>query len=266
MTTPDNILLEKFFRNSLSKEDQVQFDLRKKDSAFVEQLILEKQLHDTFNNAGWSFANNVDQTVVEEYQDLFNDEEIVNLKATLKNMNHVSEPLKSRYDFRWKHLIYAAAASVVIIISISQFNGTSTSPEHVYATYLDKNQLTYSIVRDGNSQSSLDEATALFLNEKYGEAMPIIENSMNTSQDNLPTFYLLKGISLMEMGSYEEAIKTYDQLISSNFLDAEKGYWYKGLLYLKKGDEANALLIFNKIEKENLYNSSKAREIIELLK
>ncbi|GAK94783.1 hypothetical protein JCM19298_358 [Nonlabens ulvanivorans] len=54
-------------------------------------------------------------------------------------------------------------------------------------------------------------------------------------------------------------------MISSNFLDAEKGYWYKGLLYLKKGDEKNALMIFNKIERENLYNANKATEIIELL-
>ncbi|PQJ30676.1 hypothetical protein BST92_01440 [Nonlabens arenilitoris] len=266
MITPDDILLEKYFKNSLTEEDHLQFKIRKQDSKFVEKLILEKQLHDTFNDAGWSFANNVDKSVIKEYQDLFNDDDIVKLKATLKNIDHAGEPLKSRYDFRWKHLIYAAAASVVIIISVSQFNGINSSPEHVYATYLDKNQLTYSIVRDGENQGSLDEATALFIDEKYSEAMPIIENSINTSQQNLPTFYLLKGISLMEMGSYDEALTTYNQLISSNFLDAEKGYWYKGLLYLKKGDEANALIIFNKIEKENLYNASKATEIIELLK
>lgn len=265
MITPDDLLLEKYFKNSLSNEEHVQFEVRKKDSKFVEQLIIEKQLHDTFHKAGWSFANNVDKSVITEYQDLFDDEDIVNLKATLKKIDHSGESLKSSYDFRWKHLIYAAAASVVIIISVSQFNGTDSNPEHVYATYLDKNQLTYSIVRDGDTQSALDEATTLFIDEKYNEAMPIIENSIITSQENLPAFYLLKGISLMEMGDYDEAIIAYDQLISSNFLDAEKGYWYKGLLYLKKGDEKNALMIFNKIEKENLYNANKATEIIELL-
>ncbi|GAK75422.1 hypothetical protein JCM19296_1014 [Nonlabens ulvanivorans] len=265
MITPDNLLLEKYFKNSLTHEEHAQFEIRKKDSKFVEQLIIEQQLHDTFHMAGWSFANNVDKTVISEYQELFNDEDIVNLKATLKNIDHSSEPIKSRYDFRWKHLIYAAAASVVIIISVSQFNGTNSTPDHVYATYLDKNQLTYSIVRDGDSQSALDEATALFIDEKYKEAMPIIENSIITSQENLPAFYLLKGISLMEMGSYDDAIIVYDQLISSDFLDAEKGYWYKGLLYLKKGDEKKALMIFNKIRKEHLYNAGKATEIIELL-
>ena len=69
----------------------------------------------------------------------------------------------------------------------------------------------------------------------------------------------------MESGNLENAKTTFDQLIESDLLDASKGYWYKALLFLKKGEEQEAKVILEKIKSESLYNSLKAGELLEEL-
>jgi len=266
MKMSDEILLEKYFRNFLNEEEKNLFEKRKLDSAFNEQFIIEKQLFESLNEKKWSFIDNVDEQTISEYKELFNSEDIQKLKLTLSNGDFNKVDIASR-QFNWKPFIYAAAASVVLLISVFGFNNNSSDVEDIYATYLDKSQLTYSVVRDGNSDNGIDKVRELFFENDYEQVTLLIEDYIQESESgDLPTLYLMKGVSLTELGSFEKAIAVYEQLINSDYLDAEKGYWYKGLLYLKKGDADNALTMFQKIETEKLYNHNKAAEIVELLK
>ncbi len=261
MITPDDLLLERYFRDSLNSEEIKQFENRKRDPKFLEQFVLEKQLFESLNEKSWNYASNIDQTIICEYQELFESADIKKLKSTL---NMISSE-KATKNFNWRPFFYAAAAVVIVILSISGFNNESSSPEDIYISYFDKSELTYSIVRSGNTEPFLNKITELFLNGEYELAIPLIEETISNNENDIPVLYIMKGVSLTEMGSYEDASIVYDKLIASDYLDAQKGYWYKALLHLKKGDVEKALLIFNKIKNENLYNSDKSAEIIELM-
>ncbi|WP_435681361.1 tetratricopeptide repeat protein [Nonlabens sp.] len=257
----DNILLEKFFKDQLNDNEKDLFEKRKLDPEFMEQLVLEKQLYDTFNDNSWSFANSVDKAIVEDYQESFESEDIQKLKNTLDSISSGN----TTYHFNWKPLLFAAAAIVVIILSISGFNNDSSNADDLYAAYFDKNEVIYSVVRSSENETTFNKASELYLNGDYKLALPLINETITNFENDLPTLLIMKGISLTELGSYEQAAVVYDELIESNYIDSQKGYWYKGLLILKKGEVEKALVIFNKIKNEELYNSSKASEIIEIL-
>lgn len=264
MNTSDDILLEKYFRGHLSEQELLVFNERKKDPTFVEQLNIEQQLFNSLNDSSWSFTENVDAKIVTEYQELFESEEINDLKATLKTLNNKQHDSKVR-SLNWKPIVLTVAAAVVLIITIFSFNNQPVDSSEIYASYYKVDDLTYSIVRSADLENSLQEAQQLFFEEQYEEALLLIDKHISQKGLDSPELYLMKGISLTELGSYQQAQLTYDSLINSDFLDAQKGYWYKGLMYLKKGDTEQALTLFKKIESENYYNSSQASEIIKML-
>ena len=81
----------------------------------------------------------------------------------------------------------------------------------------------------------------------------------NSSNSNL---YLYLGISQMELNQFEESQKTLNSLINSNLIDSEKGYWFKGLSYLKSNRINEAKIMFQKIIDNSYYSHLKASEIL----
>lgn len=264
MNTSDDILLEKYFRGHLNEQEQLEFNERNDDPKFVEQFKIEKQLFESLNEHNWSFADHVNPETVSEYQKLFESDDIKKLRSTLKELSQNKENAHVR-KLNWRPFMYAAAAVGMLLIALISYNTESTDVNDIYATYYDVNELTYSAVRSVDSNDNLYNARELFFERNYDKALALMNESSTQDGIDSPELLLMKGISLTELGKYEEAELMYDTLIASEFIDAQKGYWYKGLLFLKKGDASQALDIFKKIELENLYNSKKASEIIELL-
>lgn len=264
MKTSDEILLEKYFREGLNSQEQILFNSRMLDPSFNDQFVLEKQLFECFNENEWSFVENTDQQTVEEYQQLFESDDIQRLKSTLKDGDFgKSKPVVQ--SINWKPIIYAVAAAIVLVISIFSFTGDTLQANEVYASYLDKNQLTYTVVRGAGDNVSLNNIQDLFFQNKYKEVLPLINDQIANHDTDIPTLLIMKGISLTELNKFEEAVIVYDQLINSDYLDSQKGYWYKGLLFLKKEETENAVAILKKIKDKKLYNHDKAVEIIDLL-
>ena len=69
----------------------------------------------------------------------------------------------------------------------------------------------------------------------------------------------------MELNQFQEAEKTLNSLISSNLIDAEKGYWFKSLLYLKSNQIEKVKATLSLIIKNSYFNNKKARELLESL-
>lgn len=73
---------------------------------------------------------------------------------------------------------------------------------------------------------------------------------------------IYKGLSEIELSKYLEAEKTFDSLINSDLIDAEKGYWFKSLLYLKNNKILKCKTLLNKIITESLFNKEKAELLL----
>jgi len=69
----------------------------------------------------------------------------------------------------------------------------------------------------------------------------------------------------MQLNKFDAAEVTFNSLIASDYLDAQKGYWYKALLYLKKKDTETARALLETIIANQYYNDAKAAELIEKL-
>ena len=67
----------------------------------------------------------------------------------------------------------------------------------------------------------------------------------------------------MQMNKTDAAERTFMALTKSEFIDAEKGYWYLALLHLKNNEIELSKNILTKIVSESLYNKDKAKELLE---
>lgn len=264
MSTQDDLLIEKYFRESLNKQENIFLEERKLDQEFNDRFILEQHLFKSLGDQEWSFAQNLNSEKVTKYQKLFEAPEIIILKSTLEEIRN-NQTVDFKNEFVWKPFAYAVAAVILVLIGVSSFNNSTTSSQELYSNYLDKGELTYYVVRSVSNDVSVDSAQQLFFKGKYKKALPYIQLQMEKPGVDLPAFQLMKGVSLIELKKYNDALVVFDQLIASDYLDAQKGYWYKGLLYLKKGEKQNAQNIFMKIKEEKLYNFEQASEILESL-
>ena len=110
-----------------------------------------------------------------------------------------------------------------------------------------------------NTEKNIDKNK--LLNDLKIEISTIEECELknNSSNSNL---YLYLGISQMELNQFEESQKTLNSLINSNLIDSEKGYWFKGLLYLKSNRINKAKIMLQKIIDNSYYSHLKASEIL----
>ena len=136
--------------------------------------------------------------------------------------------------------------------------------DDLYAEYSDYSNLPSFVSRGEVGTDSLYNAENLFKENKYKEALDIFQSQINTST-NTGSVYIYTGLSQIELEQYKQAENTFDTLIESNLLDAEKGYWYKALLYLKQDNHEKAISILKVIVSESLFNNKKATELLNKL-
>ncbi len=268
MSIDNKILIEKKLRETLSAEEQDAFSSKlENDERFKEEYFLEKQLFENLNERDWNFIQNIETTEVQEYVELFQDEETIKLAEKIAS-HYPPDTKKVEPNRKSRKLIWfsgIAATILILLISVFTYMQKSKSPEELYFTYLDSSEILSLIPRGGNLDKSLVSAQDLFESKKYEDALIVFDELLKSNSKHRATILLYKGIAEMEIGNNDEAIKSFDMLIESNLIDATKGYWYKALLYLKLGDAQKAKVLLEKIKSEALYNHKKASDILEEL-
>lgn len=262
MSLDDDILIDNYLRDLLDDKQKVDFEERlQTDSEFLKNFELEQALWQSQNDNEWSFT--VKKT--EEYKDyksLLEGEDLQNLKENLKQINSDFK-FQSNKKSRSRFYYIVAAASIVILIALNLFLKQDVSNQELVENYLNTNDLP-SFVNRGDSTENLIKAQQLFENENYQQALDLFVASIDTANDN-PSVYLYTGVSQMKLKDYISAESTFDKLIQSDLLDAEKGYWYKALLYLEQDRVADAKAILNGIISKRLYNYKKAEVLLSEL-
>jgi len=263
MNLEDDILIEKFLRSKLSKEERILFINRlDSDVEFNNKFGFEKELFQSLNEEEWSSVNNTESLEVKEYQKIFKSDEVKNLKQLFKRENNVYQKGLQSKSKSW--MIYVAAASCILFFSIFSLVYFKENSQELYVSYLEKTELT-SVITRGSNQKELVIAQSLFENKEYKKALDIFEKEIKNKENKIGSVYIYIGIAQMELNQFDKAVITFDKLINSDLLDSEKGYWFKALLFLKKDNYSKAELVLNKIINEKFYNYQKAKELLKEL-
>lgn len=255
----DEILIDDYLKGLLTKNEEKSFLERlDSDTEFKEIFKLEQELFNALDENSWS-AIEGSKTEVEGYKILLQGDDLQNLKKTLINTNSA---FNTKGSGNKSHLFYyLAAASIVALLGFQFFFNQSVSNQELYYEFVAINDLP-SFVSRSDDANRLTNAQGLFENKKYEEALDIF-NSLK-EQDGALAIY--KGIAQAELGNYNGAEKTLNALINSNLLDAEKGYWYKALIFLKADRKFEAITVLETIISKNLYKNNEAEILLEKIK
>ncbi|WP_299837501.1 hypothetical protein [uncultured Tenacibaculum sp.] len=258
MNLEDDILIERFLRDELSEDEKSSFLKRIEDeSEFKSNYLLEKQLFESLNDESWSFAENIDVEELKEYEDLYKSPEVDKIKQAIQKASKEKRVSNSKVIA----LVSGFAAAVALILTLNVFLKADIDSQTLYADNIQIENLPSFVTRSETSNDKLVEAEKLFKAKDYEKALTIFTSEAKGKENS--NLFIYKAITEIELGKFTEAELTLDQLIKSDLIDAEKGFWYKGLLYLKSDDKKSAKKVFSKIVKEKLFKSKEAEEILK---
>jgi tetratricopeptide (TPR) repeat protein len=263
MNLEEDILIENYLKNTLSESDELDFIKRmSNDSGFKEKVTFEKQLLETLNENNWSFSENNPSNEVKDLEDVFKSDDVRKIKEAISiaHKEYVSNG-KSNNKF-----IYFAAASVAVLFSVySLFFTVNQSPNELYAEYIKTNEL-YSNISRGEEAllDGLAPAELNFKKKNYDKALPVFIKELSKDENNA-SLYLYVTISQIELNQFSEAEETLNVLINSDLIDAEKGYWYKSLLFVKSNQLEKAKKQLEFIIKNSYFKSEEAKELLRKL-
>ena len=262
MKQEDDILIEKYLLGKLSETEKEAFEKRmSSDEAFKESVLLEEQLFDALDENSWSTSKGLQ---ADEYRSVLDSKDIKDLKKMLsETTNTYQENVKPQYPFK-KVLTYAIAAAVTLFIAFQFLVPQTYTPQELYAQCNAYDDLPSFVTRADSDESKLVRAQELFDQKQYKQAIPLFDNELLQNKND-SRIYIYLGLSYVESGDYNNAIKIFDSLSESDLIDAEMGYWYKALTFLKQGDVKKSKSILENIVNKKFYNFEKAKSLLKEL-
>ncbi len=265
MDFEDDLLIEQYLNDELRGDALADFKKRlDADANFRERVILEKQLRESLNPHDWSLHESQGGKGIADSPDVFDDAyaEKIRSEVAKAGESYAQQPAvltKSR-------LIYMVAAAAVILILV--FIGNVSSPrssQELFRFYLEKtNHTTRTFRNNDNPDTAIQKGKQLIEAKNYEKARQefsrLYAEGQRTSQ-----VYIYLALTQIESGNYQEAELVLDEFIQSDLLENSRGYWYKSLLFLARGDVAQAKSLLGKIITEKLYNSELAQELLDEL-
>lgn len=264
MTQEESEQIGAFLRGDLTKAELEKFNARlESDGDFKRQFEIEQKLFLALGDTNWATTSSSDPGFEQMYKAASSDE-IKQLDQLLTQRRTGSKeakviPLYKKPWFKW-----VAAIIVVGLVVSSLLLGGKQSPEELYASYLNLEEVPTLTVRGSDTIALNNKLEALFASADYDGFLSVFENTGDGLEPN-PTLLTYAGLAYLKTDRDKMALKSFDQLIASTFLDAQRGYWYKALVYLKMGQSEQAKTILQKIDSESLYKAESAREILEKL-
>jgi len=261
MRLEDDILIERFLKDDLSKEERTSFlDRLNTDSDFREYFELEKELFESLDDQSWSFIKENHSEEIQEYEKLLKSEESHKIKQAIleaqEQYNKAQQPSKNWF-------LYVAAAVAIIIFSVLFFDSKSPTNQDLFSSYLQETDL-LSLVDRGEYDSIFNITQTSFDNQEYEKVVNSLSQLIDSINNGNAYIYL--AISQMKLENYSNAEETLNKLISSDLLDSQKGYWYKSLLYLKANQPDKTKKELQRIIDSSFYKFQEAKQLLKDLK
>jgi len=258
----EDILIERFLKNELSQKERKQV-LKKinLDNNFKEKVIFERQLFNTLNESDWSFEDNENHPLVREYEQLFKSDEVKEIRKSIsKARNNYNNKFtnKSRRPY-----FLSAVASIIILISIYIYFPQKLTLEEIYDNNISNTKLPTLQNRSSNSENlMLDQGLYFFKEKEYLNAEKIFINYLKEKpNDTHVPLYL--AVSQIELNKFKKSEKTLNLFIDNDYIDSQKAYWFKSLLYLKSNQINQCRKMLKLIIKNSYYNKKQAKLLLE---
>jgi len=262
MNLAEDDLIDRFLKGELSDIEARNFRERmKSDQEFAQRVAFEKQLLEVLDDKEWHQSTNPEHPEVAEYTQLFASEQAARMKEAIaaSQKAYKSEGNVRRLNPWW---VYSSAAMILIMVSLYFLFPRKNSPEELYISYLAKTELP-SVISRGTEEvnEGLVKAQRYFDEKNYVEAADLLRKLQETNNQS-SALYVYLALSQAELSSFEEATATLDELIESDLLDGEKGYWYKSLIHLKANEPEKARELLNTIVEQRYFNYELAEALL----
>jgi len=268
MSQTNDQLIEQYLAGQMSSAEEEAFLQRvQTEPELGEQLKLEKNMRAALDDADWAFTENSDHDEVKAYAEAFASDNAQALKESINKASeayHAKEQKTERPKAR-RLWIYSVAAAAVLIISFMIIKPKPMEPGLLYSEYLQKTELPDLTTRSADDNAAeLLRAQALFNNQEYKNAVTAFQKLL-VQMPSRSELYINMAVAQIELDQFDEAIGTLDQLIGSNLLDAQKGYWYQSLVYLKAGEPERCEALLETIIDNRYYNHLLAAQLLKKL-
>ena len=228
-------------------------------SMFEDELIHNKDLY-----AEIELMKDIDRSIQET--------DIMQLRSNLRNIanennneKQAEQSITGRFWHR-KVAISVVAASLILLLGITTLVNY-TSGGDVYQDFYTRYETT-GISRASNSMPDGTFSLALqkYNKKDYQSALNLLQEVISKDPNNMAGHFY-SGVSLQELGKYQNAIKEYEVVvIDKDNLFMEQAEWYIGLCYIQTRDEKKAIQQFKKIADSNGFYKEKAVAILRKMK
>jgi tetratricopeptide (TPR) repeat protein len=282
-------LVEKYLEGDLHGKERKEFELMiLTDPSVAEEVERIRKLHAFSFEQHRKLKNSVE--LIEEFNDpvhVLREDEIMQdldsmkirkitdpagyrdmLQKIRKTMGRdSSEKRDAKIRILLKHNFWLTAASFALILTVSSLllvrSLRNSDPLAAYAEFYHPYapELTIRSTEEATADDYLSGLNE-YRNANYSNALALFNASLAHDPGNLPV-YLFKGISLMELGDFSQALLSFKELHSDPILD-EYGRWYSGMCFLQLGRTDEARKIFRDLSRQRGYFAPQARAVMRL--
>ena len=169
--------------------------------------------------------------------------------------------VRKLFERKW-HLAAASATILLVVGSFLLSNLSSPNADQVFSKYYEpESAILMTRSADEHPDSQLKTALHKFEQKDFQGAIPLL---IDNKDNILAQFYL--GLSYIETKDYKRAISSFQIILdNNNNLFLEQSEWYKGLCYLKLGENIKATDLFTTIKNSNSLYQKDAEDILQKL-
>lgn len=230
-------LLERYFENQLSQEEEILFqNYLDTDASFAEE---------------FAFQKSVKQAIT------------LNERAELKQQLQSFETPKTNKKWLSK---WSVAASIIVAVGAGYwFMNQSPNNIELYEDYYQSYpNVVAPTVRGENSEDIKSEAFYEYDNGNYEKSLVLFSKIYETDKDDYALFY--KALSQMELQKTTEAIATFKQFdLGKNNAFTPFVKWYLALAYLKENQKALAMPLLKSLSETQNPQQEMAQKLLKEL-
>lgn len=228
-------LINNYFENSLSAEDQIRFDLlMQSDTDFATQVTFQKNLKKAIS---------------------------LNERADLKKKLASFETKKPKVNTL---RVFYAAASIVLLCGLGFYftqNNSNALYEEYYHSYPN---VVAPTVRGENKIDLKSEAFYEYDSGNYQKSLELFSKIYDAEKDDYALFY--KALSQMELQKTTEAIATFQQFdLGKNNAFTPFVKWYLALTYLKENQKEKAIPLLKSLSETDNPQQEMAQKLLSEL-
>lgn len=259
--------LEQFLNGTMDRTtlEAFQHDINKTPQ-LQEFIHIYQELNDLEDDTTWNVTSK-NSARLKDVLSILQNKNIQEFSEKIKKHRQemITTPAATNRKTWLRPAIYSAIAAclALLVYVIIPKNETLAT---LYTTYSTWEELPSVLVKGDHNKVQKLAIEEAFNQKNFNKTILLTEQVIKGSQKVEANMLLYKGAAQLELNNFEAALKTYDTLIKSTSIDNHKGYWYKALTYLKKGDRIKTVIALKEVLKTTSnYKYLEAKALLKAL-